>query len=168
MFALIMAASASLPINIFIGCYLLFALFWDSPEINLVHKALRSRAAFLIRIAGLTHSWNMYKGPFLTITRLETRVRYADNTIEVFAPPKRYEFRRYYFMIGVRTSVALYNRHLRWVQLRLRDDPRKIEEIQIVRQGWKAPVRRGGVRGRFEVAAQQQCREAVVALWTRT
>jgi len=154
--------------DVFIACYLLFALFWDSSSANLIHKAVKSRTAFLVRLAGLDHTWNMYAGPFLTITRLETRLTYDNKDVEVLPPPRRYEFRRYYFMMGVRPSAPLYRRYLSLVEKRVRDNPRGIERIEIVKRVWKSPTRVGGVLGRFEVGPQQKCRETVVAVWTRT
>lgn len=151
--------------NLFIACYILFALFWDSPEHSLLHKSFRARIGGLVRWAGLTHTWNMYAGPFRTVTRLETRVRYAGGNVQVLPAARRYELRRYYFMMGASNSLPYYNRYLNWIGGRLPERCDAIECIELVRRVWKSPSRRGDIGQRFEIPRQQTCRETVVARW---
>jgi len=154
-------------INIFIGAYLVFAVFWDSPEINLIHKRVKSKLASWVHDCGLGYAWSMYVGPFVTITRLQTRIIYADNTTEIVTLPPRFEFRRFYFMLGVRGSPVIVEDFLQYVRKQLRDAPRQVDCIEIVKKVWKSPTRVGGFWGRFEIS-QDECRETVVALWKRT
>ena len=152
--------------NLFIICYLLFAIFWNAPEINLLHKALRLRIREVIDIAGIGHAWDMYVGSSTSFNQIQIRVTYTDSTSEILAPWRRYEFRRYCFMISNRSSPILFNTYIRIVQKRLVNSPNEIARIEIIKRTWKYPVRVGGVWGKFEVGGQG-CQETVVATWRK-
>ncbi len=154
--------------DFFIVVYLVFALFWDAHESSVVRRLLRAHAASLVRIFGLDHAWNMYTGPFVTMSRLMTRVTFADGTVAILPPYRRYEFRRFYFMIGNRNLPALFTKYLRVIKERAGTSSQQVVSIELVKQVWKAPIRRGGFWGTFEVPELKDCRQTVVATWTRT
>src|SRR4051794_11982372 len=153
----------ALLVNGFILIYMLFALFWDSPESNLIEKKLKSvLRPFVIRL-GLSYRWNMYSGPFTHIVEVQARATYDDGTTEVVALPRRYEFRRYCFMLGRQRRSDLYEAFGAYVECWLARQNRYPAAITIVRQVVETPVRLGGLRGRFDVTPLPNFRESVVA-----
>jgi hypothetical protein len=154
--------------NIFILLYLLLALFWDSPEINLLHKLLKSRAAWLVKSAGLDHAWTMYMGPFVSIAQLETWVHFADGAVEEFHPPRLYEFRRYYLLAAIHHAPPLSKAYLRYVRRQLEFAPRVVGRIEVRRIITPSPARVGGWLGRFEIQPEVESTATVVAVWERS
>lgn len=154
--------------NIFIVCYLLFAIFWNAPEINLLHESVRSHAHEVIALLGLDHAWDMYSGPFGSFNRLQIRVTFRDNSSHMVSPWGRYEFRRYSFMIGNRSCPELCEIYLQAAHRLLSRSPqhlpKEVARIEVIRQSGKCPIRVGGVRGAFDPGTET-CRETVVAAW---
>jgi hypothetical protein len=153
--------------NVFIVCYLLFAIFWNAPEINLLHKAVRSRVRAFIDFAGLGHAWDMYVGSSRSFNQIQVRVTYTDSTSETLAWWRRYEFRRYGFMIGNRSSPVLFNTYLRFVQNQLTESTKEILRVEVIKRTWKYPIRVGGVWGKFEIR-EGGCQETLVATWRKS
>ena len=149
--------------NLFIFCYILFAVFWGVPQENLIYREIRRRLAFLIRCTGLGYAWDMYRGPFRQVSRVEIRVRYTDGTTGVPSLPRRYEFRRYGFMMAVHGNPSLWSNYLRFAEKRLFKLSKPVLQFELVMRVWKRPIRTGGVWGRFEVG-QELPLEVVVAL----
>jgi len=154
--------------DFFIAGYLIFALFWDAQESSLIHRLLRAHLAFLVRNSGLDYAWSMYTGPFVAVSRLITRATFSDGTVAILPPPERYEFRRFYFMIGNRSLQPLFQKYLGVIEKRARVTAKEIVRIELVKQVWRAPVRRAGFWGTFEVPDTKDHRQTVVAVWTRT
>jgi hypothetical protein len=151
-------------VNAFIVAYLVFALFWDAPETNLIDRKLKAALRNTIVRLGLSYRWNMYSGPFKQIVELEARLRQADGTIEVVPLPSRYEFRRYAFMLARQRSERLYQCLADYLASRLPPSVRHPTEIVIVRRVANPPARIGGWwRGRFDVERAPAFQESIVA-----
>jgi len=146
----------------FIVLYLLFALFWDSPDPNLIAQKLKSRLRPWVIRAGLSHRWTMYSGPFSHTVEIETRVRYSDGKTEVVELPSRYEFRRYCFMLARQRDRRLFESFARTVESRLVHLDRDPVEITVVRRIAEIPKRTGGFWGHFDVSSGLQFREEVL------
>jgi hypothetical protein len=146
----------------FIVAYLVFAVFWDAPEANLVHRRVRATLRRVVTGLGLGHRWNMYAGPFTHIIELEARALHPDGAVERIALPARYEFRRYGFMLARQQDERLYQGLADYVAARLCAHVRRPTELVIVRRVAATPARVGGWRGRFAVAPPV-FRETIVA-----
>jgi len=149
--------------NVFIVLYLLFALFWDSPDSTLIGSNLKSMLRLFVTRLGLAHRWIMYSGPFTHIVEIEARARYGDGTTEVVELPPRYEFRRYCFMLGRQRRDDLFQGFASFVESWLARQNLCPTEISIVRRTAKVPVRLGGLWGRFDVRTAPEFREAILA-----
>lgn len=147
----------------FIAAFLLFALFWDAPEANLIDRKLKASLRRLVIRLGLSYRWNMYSGPFKEIVELEARLRHADGSCELVPLPPRYEFRRYAFMLARQRSERLFQGLADYLASRLPPHVRRPTEIIIVRRVAKPPSRSGGWRGRFDVSPAPAFRETIVA-----
>src|SRR5215468_6523386 len=138
-------------VNGFILIYVLFAVFWDSTESSLTERKLKAMLRPFITRFGLSYRWNMYSGPYTHIVEIQARATYRDGTTEVVTLPRRYEFRRYGFMLARQRRNDLYEAFGSYIKDWLARQDRHPLAIEILRRVVETPVRIGGPTGRFDV-----------------
>jgi hypothetical protein len=154
-------------VNLFIFLYLMFAVLWDSPELNLFHRMVRSRLKPIVHACGMTYAWTMYRSPFTAVSRAVTiHITYEDGTCQTLPHPGRYEVRRYLFMLATHRGHLSADRYLRIVTGRLLRVSGDIEKVEFTINVSPSPRRIGGLSGWFAALRAEDEAQITVACWT--